>query len=146
MTADEAKMTARNFIEEQDRLRGGPSEDLCSDDYVAYLASLAPMDLAGHKAFSAVFYAAFPDLKHNIEDVVAEGDRVALRIRFTGTNSESFMGNPASGRSVDFEALVFMTIASGKVKELRGQFDQMGVLQQIGALPARRGGVAIATA
>ena len=92
------------------------------------------MDLAGHKAFSAVFYAAFPDLRHNIEDVVAEGDRIALRIRFTGTNTESFMGKPASGKPIDFEALVLMRVRSGRVEELRGQVDQMGVLQQIGAL------------
>jgi predicted ester cyclase len=144
MMTEQAKATARNFIEEQDRLRGGPSDELCSEDYVAYLANLPPMDLAGHKAFSAVFYAAFPDLKHNIEDVVAEGDRVALRIRFTGTNIESFMGNPASGRPVDFDALVLMRIASGKVKELRSQFDQMGVLAQIGALSTPGADVPIA--
>jgi predicted ester cyclase len=71
---------------------------------------------------------------------VAECDSVAVRFRVTGTNTESFMGNPASGQAIDFEALALMTIASGKVTELHGQFDQMGVLQRIGTLPHSPGG------
>ena len=130
--AEDVKATARKFIQEQDRLRGGPSDELCTEGYVAYLASFPPMGLDGHKQFTAAFYAGFPDLAHTIEEVIAEGDRVAMTIRFTGTNTESFMGNPPSGKPIDFEGLVLMRIASGKVAELHGQFDQMGVLQQIG--------------
>lgn len=133
--SEQSKATVRRFIEEQDRLRGGPADELCADDYIAYMAGFPPMDLEGHKAFSAVFYAAFPDLRHNVEELVAEGDRVAVRIRFTGTNTESFMGHSASGKAVEFDAFALMTVASGKVTELRAQFDQLGVLQQIGVLP-----------
>lgn len=129
---EDVKAVARRFIEEQDRLRGGPSEQCCTDDYIAFLASFPPMDLKGHQGFTAGFYEAFPDLKHNIEAVVAEGDRVALRIRFTGTNTGRFGGKPPSGKPIEFNGLVLMRVASGKVAELHGQFDQMGVLQQLG--------------
>lgn len=132
--SEQLKAVARTFFEEQDRLQGGPAAELCGDDYLAYLASFPPMDLEGHQAFSAAFYGAFPDLKHNVEELVAEEDRVVVRIRFTGTNTESFMGIPASGKAIEFDGLVLLKIASGRVTELRGQFDQMGVLQQIGAL------------
>jgi predicted ester cyclase len=131
----QAKATAVKFLKEQDRLRGGPAKELCADGYTAHLASLPPMDLEGHRGFAAAFYAAFPDLEHRISEVIAEGDRVAVRFQITGTNTESFMGNPATGRPIEVDALALMTVESGKVTELHGQFDQMGVLQQIGAVP-----------
>jgi predicted ester cyclase len=133
--SDQVKATAVKFLKEQDRLRGGPADELCAEGYTAHLASLPAMDLAGHKAFSAAFYGGFPDLEHRIEDVIAEDDRAAVRFQVTGTNTESFMGNPPSGERVEVDCLALMTVAFGKVTELRGQFDQMGLLQQIGAVP-----------
>lgn len=130
------KDTARKFFEEQDRLRDGPAEALCSARYVAHLAGFPPMDLDGHKAFSTVFYEAFPDLKHSIQDVLAEGTHVAVRFRLTGTNGGSFMGAPATGKSVDVGGIALLKVADGKVAELRSEFDQLGLMQQIGALPA----------
>ena len=132
---EHAKRTAIKFFEEQDRLRGGPADDLCADGYTAHLASFPAMDLAGHKEFSAAFYAGFPDLKHQVDEVIAVGDRVAVRFRVIGTNTGSFLGAPASGRPIAIDGLALMTVASGQVTELWGQFDQMGVLQQIGASP-----------
>ena len=133
--SEQEKETAVKFLEAQDRLRGGPAEELCGAGYTAYLASFPPMDLAGHKEFSAAFYAGFPDLQHKIETVIAEGERVAVSFRIIGTNTATFMGTPASGQPIEVDALALMTIRSDKVTELRGQFDQMGVLRQIGALP-----------
>lgn len=137
--SEQAKTTAVNFFKEQDRLHGGPADDLCTDGYTAHLASFPAMDLAGHKEFSAAFYAGFPDLEHRVDEVIAEGDRVAVRFRVTGTNTESFMGSPASGKPIEFDGLALMTVESGKVTELWGQFDQIGVVQQIGASPTQQG-------
>jgi predicted ester cyclase len=133
--SEQDKETAVKFLEAQDRLRGGPDEELCGAGYTAYLASFPPMDLAAHKKFSAAFYSGFPDLQHKVEKVIAEGEGVAVSFRIIGTNTGSFMGAPASGQPIEVDALALMTISSGKVTELRGQFDQVGVLQQIGALP-----------
>lgn len=132
----DAVATARRFIEAQDRLRGGPADELCTEDYVAQLASFPPMGLEGHKEFSAAFYAAFPDLAHSIEEIVADGDRVVLKLRITGTNTKSFMGMPATGRPIALDALALMTIAGDRVHALHGQFDQMGLMQQLGAAGA----------
>jgi predicted ester cyclase len=134
--SDQARATAVKFFEEQDRLRGGPAEDLCADGYTAYLAGFPAMDYEGHKAFSLTFYAAIPDLKHQIQEVIADGNRVAVRFRLTGTNSRSLMGNPPSGKPIDAGALALMRTASGTVTEIRAEFDQMGLMQQIGALPS----------
>jgi predicted ester cyclase len=132
---EHAKTTAVKFFEEQDRLRGGPADALCADGYTAYLAGFPAMDLQGHKAFSATFYAAIPDLKHRIQEVIAEDDCVAVRFRLTGTNSGSFLGNPPSGNPIDAGALALMRTAYGRVAEIRAEFDRMGLMQQMGALP-----------
>lgn len=136
MAETELKETARAFFEEQDRLRGGPADELCADGYRAFLAGFPAMDLDAHKRFAADFYASFPDLTHRVDEVVAAGDRAVLRLRLTGTNDGSFMGAPPSGKPIDVGGLVLMKIVSGRVAELHGQFDQLGLMQQIGALPS----------
>jgi len=136
MTGDEVKAIARRFLEAQDELRGGPDDGLCADGYRAHLGGNPPMDLGGHKAFAAGFYAAFPDLRHQVEQVHADGDVAAVRFRLTGTNTGAFMGNPPSGREIDVGALALMTVDGGKVVELRAEFDQLGLMQQIGLFPS----------
>lgn len=133
---EQGKATARRFFEEQDRLRGGPTEEMCAHGYMAYLAGFPPMDAEGHRAFSTPFYAAIPDLKHEIKDVIAEGDRAAVRFRMTGTDTGGFMGKPPSGKPIDIGGLALMRVVSGKVAEVYSEFDQMGLMQQIGALAA----------
>lgn len=132
----QAKTTARTFFEEQDRLRGGPSAALCATGYAARIGSFPPMDFAGHEAFATAFYAAFPDLRHVIEEVIAEGDRATVSFRLQGTHTGSFMGQPPSDRPIDVACLALMNISSGKVISLHGEFDRLAMMQQIGALPS----------
>lgn len=131
----QAVRTALEFFQEQDRTRSGPPDALCADGYAAHIAGFPPMDLNRHKEFAATFYGAFTGLKHDIEDVVADDDRVAVRFRLCGINSGSFMGHPPSGRTIDVGAAAFLKLASGKITELRGEFDQGALLQQIAAAP-----------
>lgn len=121
-----AKQTAQAFFESQDHRKGGPAPELCADGYTARIASFPPMDLEGHDAFASRFYAAFPDLRHVLSDVIAERDRVAARLSIVGTNDGEFMGMPPTNRQVMIPALVLLTIKSGRVLSLDGQFDQSG--------------------
>jgi predicted ester cyclase len=136
VVSEAAKATAVRFFEEQDRLRGGPPDDLCADGYIAYLGGAPAMNLEGHRAFAATFYSGIPDLEHRIEEVIAEGDRVAVRFRLTGTNSGSLMGQPPSEARIDAGALALMQIRSGRVAEIHAAFDRLRLMQQIGALPS----------
>jgi predicted ester cyclase len=128
---EQIQRVALRFFQEQDRLRDGPAPELCADGYRAYLGHYPPMDLAGHKAFSTGFYGAFPDLRHDVEEILVDGERAAVRFRLTGTNTGEFMGNPPSGRSMAIGGMVFMTVRAGKVTELRGEFDEAGLAQQL---------------
>jgi predicted ester cyclase len=134
MSDQDVKATARRFFHSQDARRGGPAQELCADDYRAYLAGFPAMDLDGHTAFSAGFYEAFPDLRHRLEEVFADGEVATVRFRLTGTNSGAFLGTPPTGRTVDVGALALLRINSDKVAELRAEFDQLGLMQQIGVL------------
>jgi steroid delta-isomerase-like uncharacterized protein len=71
-----------------------------------------------------------------IEDMVAEGDRVTVRITVDGTHKGDQLGVPASGRRVQIQGMVMVRIANGQIVEGWNSWDQLGLLRQIGALPA----------
>jgi predicted ester cyclase len=124
----------RRFFEEQDRLRGGPAEALCAQGYTATLGGNPPVDRAGHEAFARAFYAAFPDMRHQVDDVFATATQVAVRFVLHGTNTGSFFGMPPTGARVSVAANVLMTVRDGKVTSLLGIFDEAGMLRQLGVL------------
>lgn len=135
MSVDENKQIARLFFQEQDRLKGGPADNLCAPGYTAQIGGNPPTELTGHQHFAQMFYAAFPDMYHVVEDTVADVDAVMARFTIYGTHTHDFMGIPATGRSVTIRAMALFEIVDGKVARLHGQFDQMGMLQQLGVVP-----------
>lgn len=76
-----------------------------------------------------------PDLHHDILDLVTEGDKVAVRYNIIGTYKGEFQGIPPTGQEVSFSALDFITLIDGKVAEEWEIADNMGLMQQIGAIP-----------
>jgi steroid delta-isomerase-like uncharacterized protein len=90
------------------------------------------------KQFIAAINNAFPDLHNNIVDMVAEGDKVAVRFDVIATHKGEFLGIPPSGKKVSFGGTAFLTIIDGKVSEEWATADMMGLMQQIGAIPAPR--------
>jgi steroid delta-isomerase-like uncharacterized protein len=126
----------RRFFQEQDRLRGGPAESLCAPEYLARIGANPEMPRAGHEGFAKAFYAAFPDMYHDIEEVFATEDRVFVRFVVHGTNTGSFFGMPATGKRVSVPAHVILFVAEGKVTRLVAVFDEAGLLRTLGILPA----------
>jgi steroid delta-isomerase-like uncharacterized protein len=135
MSVEQTKAIGTKFFQEQDRLRGGPSRDLCAPGYVARIAGFPALDIAGHEHFSKAFYEGFPDLQHAVEEAVAEGDRVVVRFTLRGTHKGSFMGVPATGKPISVSAVAILKVAGGKVSQLEGVFDQAGLMRQLGLLP-----------
>jgi predicted ester cyclase len=126
---------ARRFFEEQDRLRGGPAEALCAPEYRAVIGGHPAMSREGHEGFAKAFYAAFPDAKHTIEDVLATDEGAAVRFIIHGTHTGSYFGIPATQRAVVVVANIILQVRDGKVTKLFGVFDEAGLLRQIGVLP-----------
>jgi predicted ester cyclase len=126
----------RRFFAEQDRLRGGPALDMCATRYTARIGVNPPMDRAGHDAFAREFYEAFPDIHHEIEQVMVEDDSVMVRFVLHGTQTRAFCGIAPTNRKVAVAAHALLRLENGKVRDLLAIFDEAGMLRQLGALPA----------
>ncbi|HOG46203.1 MAG TPA: ester cyclase [Anaerolineae bacterium] len=87
--------------------------------------------------FARNFRSAFPDLHVNIEEMVAEGDKVAMRSTIRGTQKGEFMGISPTGMQVSWQAMAIFRVASGKILERWSSQDHLGLLQQLGAIPER---------
>jgi steroid delta-isomerase-like uncharacterized protein len=95
-----------------------------------------PMDWNGRKQYLAAAIKAFPDINHHILDIVAEADKVAVRLNITGTHKGEFQGTPLTGKEVSFDGMDFLIIIDGKIAEEWLNSDIMGLMQQIGAIRA----------
>jgi steroid delta-isomerase-like uncharacterized protein len=133
------KQVVRQFFEALNRQdTEGMDKLVSSTNYSIHFSGMPPMDWnTNKKQFLAPFNKAFPDLTRNIVDLVAEGDKVAVSINVTGTYKGEFQGIPPTGKQVSFTAMDILTIIDGKVTEEWATADMMGLMQQIGAIPAR---------
>lgn len=125
---------ARQFFAAQDRLRGGPSRELCAATYTAELGGSPPMPREAHEAFALAFYAGFPDMYHEIVEVFGTDEAAAVRFVLHGTHTGSLFGIPASGKTVRITCNVLLYMRDGVVTRLQGVFDEAGMLRQIGVL------------
>jgi steroid delta-isomerase-like uncharacterized protein len=90
---------------------------------------------AGQKQLVSMYRTAFPDVRMAIEDMTAEGDRVVVRWTARGTNTGEMMGMPATGKPARVTGMFVNRIAAGKIAEGWGNFDALGMLQQLGVIP-----------
>lgn len=86
--------------------------------------------------WSAMFAAAFPDWHTTIDDMVAEGDKVVVRITSNGTHQGEMQGIPATGKPYTQNAIVIYRLTNGKIIEGRLQTDMLSMMQQLGLMPA----------
>lgn len=78
------------------------------------------------------FYTAFPDSTHVIDDMIAEGDKVAVRLNQYGTHKREYEGIPATEKKVKISAIHMVTITDGKIKQWWALEDTLGHMQQLG--------------
>ena len=105
-------------------------------NWVNHDPSLPPMQsLEGAKQLVDLWGSGLSNTKVVIEDSVSDGDKVAVRFRITGTHSADMMGIPPSGRMVNVIGTGIFRIVDGKVTDNWVNFDALGLLQQIGAVP-----------
>lgn len=91
----------------------------------------------GVKQLFRMYRAAFPDLRMEAEDVLVSGDKVVARARATGTHQGEFMGVPATGKRLDVQLIDIIRFGEdGLALEHWGVLDALGMMQQLGAIPA----------
>ncbi|MBA7559052.1 MAG: ester cyclase [Dehalococcoidia bacterium] len=89
----------------------------------------------GFKQIVTMFRNAFPDLHMTVEDMVAEGDKVAHRLTIRGTHKGELMGIAPTGKQVTISAVTISRFAGGKEAEAWSNLDQLGMYQQLGVAP-----------
>jgi steroid delta-isomerase-like uncharacterized protein len=108
------------------------------DDFVEHeeTPGLAPTK-QGVLDFFRLNFGAFPDVRFEAEDIIVSGDKVVARARFTGTHRGDFLGVPATGKHVDVQLIDIIRFGDdGLAHEHWGVFDALGMLQQLGVVPA----------
>ena len=111
-------------------------DELFTADHTSPDAPGLPPGPAGTKMIVGMFRSAFPDLKVEVLDMMASGDRVAGRLRETGTHKGDLMGIPPTGKAVDFGELAILRIANGKIAESWYNPDMPTLMTQLGVMPA----------
>jgi steroid delta-isomerase-like uncharacterized protein len=113
------------------------ADELLADDYMLHFPGMpGPVDREEHKGLVTMFRTAFPDWTERVEDVITDGDRVAIRVTGRGTHRGDFQGISATGRVVTASGIGIARIADGKIAEAWAAYDALGLVQQLGALPA----------
>jgi len=138
MSAEDSKKLVRRLIEE-DLNTGNPAAAdviVASDFFDHTNPPQWQHGLEGHKQVLAYFRSAFPDVKWTIEDMIAEGDKVMVRLLWQGTHDGDFFGIPPTGKKVSVMGTHLLRVANGKIAEHWGNDDDLGLMRQLGVVPA----------
>lgn len=142
MSIEDNKRLVRRLYEETDKQNFAALDEFFSADLVDHdpppIPDLKP-GLEGIKQAFKVFATAFPDATHVIQDLIAEGDRVVVRLSGAGTHKGEFKGIPPTGKPVEMTGIVIYRIERGKIVERWAQHNFLGfVMQQLGVVSAQR--------
>jgi len=137
MVTEGNKALARRLVEE------GTTGDLTT------LAGLVDVDVVDHqplvgeesgltgmRSMFALYRTAFPDWRVAIEDVITEGDKVVVRSAWRGTHNGPFLGIPPTDETFTASAIDIVRVADGRIVERWSEVNLLGILQQLGVLPA----------
>jgi steroid delta-isomerase-like uncharacterized protein len=112
-------------------------DEIYATDVIAHSAPPGQAGgLKGARQFFGIYLGAFPDTHMEVEDQVAEEDKVVTRWTATGTHKGELMGMPATGKQVRISGITINRLEGGQIVEEWATFDQLGMLQQLGAIPS----------
>jgi steroid delta-isomerase-like uncharacterized protein len=137
MSSEQNKAIARRAFEEPWKGNLDVIDELISNDYVGHdPANPEPLrGPEGVKEFVSTYRAAFPDARITVEQQLAEGDLVATRWSGRGTHDGELMGVSPTGKQVTVSGLTISRLEGGKIVEEFQNWDTLGMLQQLGAVP-----------
>jgi steroid delta-isomerase-like uncharacterized protein len=138
MSTEDNKAIVRRFIEEvigQGNLT--VVDELLAAGYTYHAPGMEVRDPDGMKQVFMMLRTAFPDWYETTEDLIAEGNKVVFRVTGRGTHKGDFMGIPPTGKQVTMSGIDIVRIEGGKLVEHWANFDQMGMMQQLGVIPTQ---------
>jgi steroid delta-isomerase-like uncharacterized protein len=136
MSTEENKALIRHLVEETNKHNVNKADEMFAPDVVGHFPGLPPVQgLDACKQLVSGMLTAFPDLQLTVEDLIAEGDKVVFRETWRGTHQGAFQGIPPTGKQVTFTGMAICRIVGGKIAEEWAVHDDLGLLQQLGAIP-----------
>ncbi len=130
-------MSTSTSMEENKALNRRVIDEILNTGQVELFSEVMEEGVAAHlRRDIAALWQAFPDLHYTLEDMLAEGDQVALRFTITGTNTGPFQGRAATGKAARWTGTSFTRHANGKIVEQWLTIDIFSLLQQLGIIPS----------
>jgi steroid delta-isomerase-like uncharacterized protein len=137
MTPENNKTLVRRWIELWNNQNVAAVDELVTTDFVRHDPNTPEVRGAtAEKQLITMVLTAFPDIHFTIEDLVAEGDMAAGRYTLRGTHQGEWLGIPPTHKAVTLTVSEFYRIAEGKIAEQWVLLDALGMLQQLGVIPA----------
>ena len=137
MATEENKAIVRRWVEAFNEGNVDAVDELVTDSYVRHDPN-SP-DVRGpeeEKQLISMYRSAFPDLRFTIEDMVAEDDKVCIRVGISATHKGELLGIPPTEKQLTFTAMELYRLAGGKIDEQWVNVDTLSMMQQIDAVPA----------
>ena len=128
--------TVRRIFALMDEHNNDAIREFVAPGYSAIFGNNPPMNVDEWLGLSGMMYAAFPDGTHTFDEAFEIDDRVIVRGSFTGTHEGDFMGVPPTGNEITVTFLNLDRFEGGKIVEHRSEADMLGLMQQVGAIPA----------
>jgi steroid delta-isomerase-like uncharacterized protein len=137
MSTEDNKAVIHRLVDGLNQHDAAVVDEVCAPDF-AYHDPANPQvhSREDFKQFVTAMIGAFPDLHFSIEDILAEGDRVAYRYTLRATHSGSWRGAPPTGKPITVTAISISRIHEGKIAEGWTNTDALGLVQQLGLIPA----------
>lgn len=136
MSIEENKALIRHVYELCNRKELDAFFQLLDPAYIAH-SPMGDSSLEQAKQGETMYFAAFPDVIATIEDMVAEGDKVAIRATWRGTHKGEFMSIAPTGNKIEITYTVIYRIDDGKLAEYWGTPDALRLMQQLGVIPSK---------
>ena len=138
MTADNREITRRVFEEIWNKKKLEVADELMAADYVHHDPQSPDVakGIEGYKQFVSYYLNAFPDLHFTIEDEIADENTVVSRWTATGTHQGDLPGIARTGRQFSVTGMTIARVRDGKFIESWGNWDALGLMQQLGVVPA----------
>ena len=138
---DQNLATVRKLVDAFNLKNVAMYDDIYSSKLTYYgTGENAKMNLDGLKQFMSSIFTAFPDGKLTIEDLIAKGDEVVYRVSYMGTQTGDMPGIPATGKLVKARSIGIVRFENGKIIEEWENFDDLGMMQQLGVIPMSEAG------
>jgi predicted ester cyclase len=136
MSAEQNKSIVLRFHEAFNNADLGTAETLFDVNAIAHFPGMpGPLDMQAFKQVGAAYLAAFPKGETTVETAIAEGDVVATRGTYRGTQHSEFMGISATGKTVEITWMAFSRVVDGKIVEHWVDQDNLRMMQQLGVIP-----------